>query len=74
MDTIEYVENEWITEQYCTVKACFGKLVVATIARAITGESGYTLNINKFTFKKRFETIDDAKKVADNFINSKRGK
>lgn len=71
MNTTEYVENEWITEQYCTVKVCVGGLIVASIAYAMTGKSGYTLTINNFTFKKHFDTIDDAKILADNFISKR---
>lgn len=71
MNVTEYPENKWVTEQYCTLKKCMGGLVVVTISWALTGKSGYTFSINRFTFKTRFETIEDAKVVADDFIAKK---
>lgn len=65
------MENKWVANQYCTTKICIGGLVVASIAWAITGKSGYVLTINNIVFKAHFETIDDAKIVADNFISEK---
>ena len=62
----------WIEGEYgSTKKRYVGGLIVATISYAITGESGYVLHINSRTVKTRFESIDDAKKVADRYIDKK---
>ena len=64
-------ENGWIETDYSTKKKYMSGLVVANIAYAITGKSGYVLRINNTTFKKRFASPDDAKPVADKYVEKR---
>lgn len=64
-------ENGWIETEYSTKKEYIDGLIVATIAYAISGESGYVLHINRRTFKKRFASPDDAKPVADKYVEKR---
>lgn len=46
-------------------------LIKASLQRAITGERGYVLYINKLQFKKRFQTVDEAEAVADSIVKKR---
>ncbi len=64
-------DNGWVETDYSTKKKYIDGLIVANIAYAISGESGYVLRINGRTFKKRFASPDDAKPVADKYVEKR---
>lgn len=43
-------------------------MIKATLSWYITGEKGYVLRVNKTEFKKHFETVDAAERVADEYV------
>ena len=62
------MKNVWTQSEYATSKRCMGGLIKASISYAMIGESGFVLQINNIIFKKRFDSVESAKRVADNFI------